>query len=356
MRDERITRLAEILVDYSVGVKPGDKVQIRGETPARPLVEEVFRLVVRRGGIPMVQLSFPTLQRIYFEEASPELLSTIPPAQEFMANEADALISIRAPENTRELQHVEPAKLQQWARTLRPAQERIMSGGVRWVVCNYPTLALAQEAEMSLDAYASFLFGATNIDWQSLVTDMERVKACFDAADEVRVVGEGTDLTFRLADRKGIVADGKHNMPDGEVFYAPLEKTTSGTVYFEFPAVRSGRQVSGIRLEFEEGRVVRASADAGLDFLEESLNIDEGARYLGEFGIGCNYQIERFTKDTLFDEKIGGTIHLALGRAYTECGGTNQSALHWDLVKDLRNGGRLYADGRLVQENGRFLI
>lgn len=354
MRNESVCRLAEVLVGYSTDVQPGDKVLIQAGILARPLVEELYRLILRQGAFPILQLGFDSLNRIFYKEATDSILRTLPEHQMMLTERADVFMSIRAPENTRELQGIDAAKMQLWSQTMRPIQEHIMAGNVRWVVCNFPTLALAQEADMSLEEYSDFVFRATNIDWRSAVSEMEWVKSTFDAADEVRILSHGTDLSLRLGSRKGIVADGRRNMPDGEVFYAPLKETVNGVIEFEYPSIRQGRQVSGIRLVFKDGQVVEATADTGQDFLDKALNTDAGARFVGEFGIGCNYNITRYTKDTLFDEKIGGTIHLALGRAYPECGGTNESAIHWDLVKDLRQGGRLYADGRLVQEEGRF--
>ncbi|OUN01275.1 MAG: hypothetical protein BAA04_08210 [Firmicutes bacterium ZCTH02-B6] len=355
-KDPRIEQLADILVNYSTEVKAGDHVLIRATPLARPLVEAIFRLVVRNGGYPMLQLSYGSFSRIFYEEATDAHLEYLNPIEKYIIEHSDVLIRIDAPENTRELTGVDPKKMQRMSRTNRPLQEYIMSGKVRWVICNYPTPSLAQDADMSVDEYADFLFGACNIDWRQASERMNRIKERFDAADEVRIVGADTDLTFSIKGRPGVVADGHYNMPDGEVFYAPHEKTTNGTIAFELPAIYGGREVQGIRLTFRDGKIVEATAAKGEDLLHKLLDTDEGARFLGEFGIGCNYGITRYTRDILFDEKIGGTIHLAVGAAYPECQGTNQSAIHWDMVKDLRQGGRIYLDGELVQENGRFLF
>lgn len=354
--DPRVRHLADIIVNYSTEVKAGDHVIIRSTPLARPLVEEVYRLVVRKGAHPTVQLSFDSLAAIYFEEASDEHLDYLNPIAKFITETADVMISIHSPENARELTGADPAKVRRTRIASRPLQEHIMEAGVRWLVCNYPTPSLAQEANMSLASYAEFVFGATNLDWRSASTMMHRIKERFDAADEVRIVGPETDLTFRIKDRPGIVCDGKFNMPDGEVFYAPVEDSANGTICYEWPAIYMGREVNGIRLTFRDGRVVEATADQGEALLHQLLDSDDGARRLGEFGIGCNFGITRHTKDILFDEKIGGTVHLALGSAYPESGGTNKSAVHWDMVKDLRQGGELYLDGELVQKDGRFLF
>lgn len=356
LRDDRVKKLADILVNYSTRVQPGDHVVIRSTPLARPLIEEIYRLVVRNGGHPILQLSFDTLNEIYYTEASDEQLDYLNPISKFVVENADVMMSILAPENTRALTGVDPAKMRRASVTNRPLQEHIMGGGVRWVVCNYPTPALAQEANMSVSQYADFVFGATNIDWHAASDMMHRIKERFDRAEEVRIVGPGTDLKFSIKERPGIVCDGRYNMPDGEVFYAPVEDSVEGTIYYELPAIYMGREVNGVRLTFKGGKVVEASATSGEALLHQLLDSDEGARRLGEFGIGCNYGITQYTKDILFDEKIGGTVHLALGSAYPESGGVNKSAIHWDMVKDLREGGELYLDGELVQKDGQFLF
>lgn len=365
MTDDRVKQLADILINYSTKVKAGDHVVIRSTPLARPLIEEMYRLIVRNGAHPVLQLSFESLGAIFYEEASDEQLDFLSPVTKFVVENADVMINLRAPENARELSGVDPSKMRRTAVANQPLNEHIMGGGVRWVVCNYPTASLAQEANMSLRDYANFLFDATNIDWRAASAMMHQVKERFDRADKVRIVGNETDLTFSIKGRPGIVCDGEFNMPDGEVFYAPVEDSTEGTIYYELPAIYGGREVSGIRLRFEKGRVVEASAEQGGELLQQLLDSDEGARVLGEFGIGCNYGITRHTKDILFDEKIGGTVHLAVGSGYPESGSKNKSAIHWDMVKDLRGGepetgggfgGEIWLDGELVQRDGLFLF
>ncbi len=226
-----------------------------------------------------------------------------------------------------------------------------------WVVCEYPVQATAQEAGMTLEEYTEFIFGAVLLDWDAEAAKMKRIAEVFDAAEEIRIVGHETDLVLSLAGRRGAIDDGHINMPGGEVFYSPIEDTATGTVTFsEFPAVYYGHEVVGAQLVFRRGEVVKARARSGEAFLLRTLDTDEGARRLGELGIGCNPGIQRFTKNVGFDEKIDGTIHLAIGNSYSSTGGTNVSRIHWDIVKDLRRGGRLYADGRLVQEDGRWKL
>ena len=356
MDSAAIRKLAETLVEYSTEVKKGQRVLIQGTDLARPLVEEIYRLALRRGAYPTANLQFGSLNRIFFTEASDEQLDYLNPIQDFTTRNSDVLINILSSENTRALTGVDPSRQQRFQKTMYPLQKYIMEGNVRWCVAPFPTQAQAQDAGMSLDEYADFVFGATLIDWPATVAMMGKIKSVFDAGDQVRLVGKETDLTFSIKGRPGIVDDGKYNMPGGEVFYAPLEKTVNGRILYEYPAIFGGREVSGIRLTFRDGKVVEATAERGQDFLNKMLDTDAGARYLGEFGIGTNFGIQKFTKNTLLDEKIGGTVHLAVGRAYDEGGGTNESALHWDMVKEMREGGEIYLDGALVQKDGKFLF
>lgn len=353
MKDPRVAEYARLLVDHSVRVKPGDKVLIRGDLGGVPLMEEVYRQVWRAGGRPYVWPSWEGLQRIRFTEASDQQLAEVTEFDRLLLTGFDCMVHVRAPENTKGLTGLDVRKQTIAAKATQPYMHHLINN-VRWVTCNYPCHALAQDADMPLDEYANFVYGACLIDWKETEAFMQRVKDAFDAADRVRISGPETELTFSIRGRKGILCAGDKNMPDGEVFYAPVEDSADGYITYDFPAIYQGREVDGVRLEFKEGRVVAASAKKGEDFLLRILDTDPGARVLGEFGIGCNFGIQQFSKDILFDEKIGGTIHLALGRAYEESGGTNQSAVHWDMIKDLRHQGLLEIDGQVVQENGAF--
>jgi aminopeptidase len=240
---------------------------------------------------------------------------------------------------------------------MAPLRKRTMSMEVPWVIAEFPVLATAQEAGMTLYELEEFIFDAVLRDWDAEAERMRAIADVFDAASEVRLVGPGTDLTLSLDGRSGAVDDGHINMPGGEVFYSPIEDSAEGVIEFgEFPAVYLGHEVEGARLVFERGKIVDASARSGENFLLQTLDTDDGSRRLGELGIGCNPGIQRFMKNVAFDEKIDGTIHLALGNSYTATGGTNGSAIHWDIVKDLRGDGEIHADGRLVQQNGRWSI
>jgi aminopeptidase len=353
----RIDQYAKLLVERSVGVQPGWEVLIRSTPLARPLVEAVSEPIARIGAYPMLQLAWEPTSGPFAREAPLEVLRRPSPTMTFMWENCDACIMISAPENTREGADLSEERRQALQDRTRVFRERQMSMRVPWVVCEYPVQATAQEAGMTLDEYTEFIFSAVLLDWDAEGAKMQRIATVFDAAEEIRIVGDDTDLSLSVAGRSGAIDDGHINMPGGEVFYSPIEDSVEGTVTFsEFPAVYYGHEVEGVRLVFEGGRVVDASARSGESFLLRTLDTDEGARRLGELGIGCNPGIQRYTKNVGFDEKIDGTVHLAVGNSYSSTGGTNVSRIHWDIVKDLRRGGRIYADGKLVQESGAWRL
>jgi aminopeptidase len=361
MGDPRVRQYAELLVDTCVGVQQGWQVVVTGTPLARPLLEEVARLIAERGAYAIMRLNltgaFGAADKNWVLAAPESLLGELSGIDRHMFETMDATISIWAPENTRETSDVPVERLNLLQKASRPVLERIVSGEIPWVGCQFPCAALAQEAELSVGEFADFLYGAVLLDWDEERRKMQKVADRFDAADEVRIVAAETDLRVSLAGRKGEVDAGGGNMPGGEVFYCPVEDSAEGTIAFtEFPAVHIGRSVEGIRFRFEGGRIVDASADRNEDFLIEVLDTDEGARRLGELGIGCNPGITRHMRNTLFDEKIYGTVHLAIGNGFPYLGGTNESAVHWDIVKDLRDGGELYCDGELVQRGGEWLF
>ena len=359
MPDPRVEQYARVLVETCVDVQPGWQVLVYSSPLARPLIDETSRLIARRGAYALLRLSLDgeTMNLPWTEEASEELLGKPAPIRVHELETADALIHIGAPENTRELTAVSPERLGLLQTAYRPAMERMFTGDLRWVGCQYPTHSLAQDAGLSLRAFEDFLYGACLLDWDAERDRMAKYAERFDAADEVRIVGEETDLRLSLAGRNAEIDAGGANVPGGEFFCSPLEESAEGSIAFtEFPAVYGGREVNGIRLRFQHGKVVDVSADSNEDFLLEMLDRDEGARRVGELGIGCNPGITRHMKNTLFDEKIDGTVHIALGNGLPEIGGTNVSQIHWDIVKDLRNGGRIELDGEVVQEDGAWRI
>jgi aminopeptidase len=358
MSDLRVEQYAKLLVETCIDVQPGWQVLVLGGVLARPLLEAVSRQVARRGAyvIQRASLGGSGINVPWAQEAPDELLEKPSAIDAFAIDNADGLVSIEAPENTRELSAVPQERLAKIQAGMRPHLERVLTMELKWVGCQYPTPALAQEAGMSLAQFEDFLYGACLLDWRAEHERMSRFAQRFDDAEEVRIVGEGTDLRLNVAGRRFQVDAGGANMPGGEFFTSPVEDSAEGEVTFgEFPATYLGREVQGIRLRFEGGKVVDASADVNQEYLVEVLDRDDGARFLGELGIGCNPGITRHMKNTLFDEKIDGTVHLALGNGLPEVGGTNQSQIHWDIVKDMRrDGSRIELDGNVVQESGAW--
>ena len=361
MPDPRIPELAKLLVERCLDVQPGWQVSVRASPLARPLVEEVARAIGRRGAYYLPRINWgPERYRPDLEwalEAPLELLGELPPIERHQVETEDARLTIRAPEDVHAGADIDPERRKLLQQAAEPASRRARALEVRWALVEYPTDAAAAEAGMSLAEYEDFVFGACLLDWDVEEERMRRIKERFDRAETVRIVGAGTDLTLSIAGREGVVSAGFRNMPDGEVFYCPVEDSAEGVIsYSEFPAVYLGNDVVGARLAFRGGRVVEADAEEGGEFLRQMIATDDGASRLGEVGIGCNPHITRFTRNLLFDEKIGGTVHLALGGSYTYAGGKNESAIHWDMVKDLRPGGELWADDELVQRDGAWLI
>ncbi len=361
MIDGRLEKLARVLVDYSVEAREGEQVVVFGEVGAEPLVKAIYARLLQVGAVPVLQLQLPGMQELFFEHAQDIHYEAIPSIRRFVAEEADAEIGIKAPSNTRALANVDPARQQRLAALNRPLSE-IMLKKNRWMLTLFPTSALAQEANMGLAEYEDFAFSAMGLDrddpvryWQEKSREQARLKERLEEARELRLVGPGTDLTLSVEGRTFVNSAGRRNMPCGEVFTGPIEDSANGHVTFGVPAAIGGREVAGARLRFEDGKVVESGAEKGGEYLESLLDTDAGARYLGEVGIGTNYNIGRASGNVLFDEKLGGTVHLAIGRSYKETGGVNDSSVHTDLVCDLREGGELYADGELIQKNGRFL-
>ena len=361
MIDERAAKLARVLVDYSIEAGEGDQVLVSGEVGAGPLIRALYARLLQVGATPVSQVGLPGMQELFFEHAQGIHYAEIPRVTRAIYEGTDAQISIHSPSNTRALANVDPAKQQALQTRNKPLSDMVL-GQDRWVVTLFPTQALAQEADMSLSEYEGFVFEAMGLNeedpvafWSAKFAEQERLKERLEQAREIRVVGPETDLTLSVEGRTFINSAGRRNMPCGEVFTGPIEDSANGTVYFGVPAAIAGREVSGARLRFVDGKVVEASAEKGEEYLMSLLDADAGARYLGELGIGTNYGIRQASANVLFDEKLGGTVHLAIGRSYAETGGKNESSVHTDLVCDLREGGGLYADGELIQENGRFL-
>jgi aminopeptidase len=367
MRDPRVGALASILVRYSTRVSKGDVCVIQSTTSAEPLVQAVYEEVLRVGGLPIMQLSTEGAAASFYGLASDEQLDWIPPTATWTAENADVRIAIMADVNTRELSRADPKRQARAQKARKPLMEtsmrRAAAGEYRWALTLFPTHAYASEAGMSLAGYEDFYYEAclaTDHDpvtaWERHSDEVKRLTEWMQGREEVRISAPGTDIKLGVAERTWIPCVGEHNMPDGEFFTGPIEDSVDGEVAFSFPATYAGREVSGVRFRFEGGKVVEASAEQGEEFLHEMLDSDDGARRLGELGIGTNYGIATGTKEILLDEKIGGTVHMAIGMSYPESGGSNDSAVHWDMVCDLRNGGVITVDGVELQRDGRFTV
>jgi aminopeptidase len=367
VRDSRVARLGELIVSYSLELERGQILRVDVPPVAAPLAVELYRAALRAGGHPFANVELEQLPEILMKKGSDDQLEFLSPIAAAEIEFVDAIVTVWAESNTRALSRVPPERHQRLIassrRLAKRRWERIAAGELRWCGVVFPTAAHAQDAEMSLDEYEQFVFRACHVEgtedpvahWNGVSDELHRRAEVLGEAREIRIVGPDTDLRLGVEGRKWQPADGRYNMPDGEVYTSPHEAATEGEIRFTFPALFRGREVEDIRLRFEGGKVVAAEAARGLEFLEALLEVDDGARRLGEVAFGLNYEIDRFTNNTLFDEKIGGTMHVALGSAFEELGGRNTSALHWDLVCDLRADGEVYADGELVWQAGRFL-
>jgi aminopeptidase len=367
MRDQRADALAQILVHYSSKVQEDDVCVIQSSTAAEPLVQAVYEEVLKAGGHPIMQLSTEGAAAAFYDLASDAQLDWVSPVSKWAVENCDVRIAIMAETNPRELSQVDPAKQTRTQKARKPLMETSMQrsaeGDYRWALTLYPTAAYAAEAGMSLAAYEDFYYRAclaTDSEpltaWQRQSDEVKRLTEWIQGREEIHIMGPGTDVKLNVSGRKFIPCVGEHNMPDGEFFTGPIEDSVEGEIAFTFPATYGGREVSGVKFRFEEGKVVDASAERGEEFLLEMLDTDEGARRLGELGIGTNYGIATGTSEILLDEKIGGTIHMAVGMSYPETGGKNDSAIHWDMVCDLRRGGSITVDGTELQRDGQFVV
>ncbi len=366
MTDPRVDRLADLLVDYSLALREGQVVRVDSLDAGAPLVLALYRAALRAGALPYTNVGLSGLGESLFLHGSDEQLTYLSPIQWEEIEQLDALVTIWSETNTRALSRVDPTRHAAYISAQRKLSnrrwERISKGEMSWVGTLFPTNAHAQEAEMSLAEYEAFVFDACHVHeddpashWRATSTHLSARASELGGVRELRIVGPDTDLRLGVEGRTWMAADGRYNMPDGEVFTSPVETQTEGEIRYTFPAVYHGREVEDVLLRFEGGRVVHAKASRGDDYLQSLLEMDAGARVLGEVAFGLNYEIDRFTRNILFDEKIGGTMHLALGSGFPQAGGQNTSGLHWDMICDLRDEGEVSADGELIWKDGRFL-
>jgi aminopeptidase len=364
MVDSRVEKLAQLCVKYSVDVKPKEKVVIQGSELAFPLIKEIYRECLLSDAYPYIKAELDVAYTFY-KHAKEHQLEFYSPFAKFMDENMDAQIRIECQPNPKKLTNIDSSKIQLRRASGRESSEiltrRGLEGKFKSIILPYPINAQAQEAAMSLEEYEDFVYKSCLVDredpvaeWKKIHEQQEKICHLLNQTREMHVSGEDTDLTFSVKGRRWINCSGKENMPDGEVFTTPIEDSANGSVRFTLPGIFSEREVEDIKLTFRDGKVVKASASKGDEFLQRILGI-EGADRIGEAAIGTNYGITKFTKNMLFDEKIGGTIHLALGASFPETGGLNKSAIHWDILKDMEKDGEIYADGKLFYKNGKFV-
>ena len=367
MTDIRLQRLADLLVNYSTQVKPGDWVGILGDVITLPALREVYAAVLKAGGHPQLMMSDEYMARTFLREANDDQLSWLSPTTTLYYEQGDVYIRVSSSTNTRAMTNISASRVQQ----LRAAQRswldtrltRAASGDFRWVGTWFPCEASAQEANMSLEEFEDFVFAATFCDQDDPVAEWRKISAMQQqkvdylvGKEQVSLKGPNIDLSLSIKDRVFVNADGTANMPSGEIFTGPVEESVNGWVRFSYPSIVGGRAVSGIELTFTDGKVTNASAETNEELLFAQLDTDAGARYLGEFAIGTNFGIQQFTGNILFDEKIGGTIHMAIGTGYPETGSKNRSAVHWDMICDMRTGSTIHVDDELFYQDGEFVV
>ncbi len=364
-----IKKYADVLVKYCVNVQKDDLVIIRATSnEATPIVKEVYKIVLELGANPIVKVAVDGLNEIYFKYANDKQLEYIDPMTELEYKKADKMISIGAPKNLKEMARANHNKMAKRSKATKDLSnlllKRSQEGTLSWVIADYPTNALAQEASMSLDGYSEFLINSCHLNvedpvkkWEEIgKTQQKFVDYLNKDKSTIRLVGEKTDITFSIKGRKWINCCGLNNFPDGEIFTSPVEDSANGTVFFDFPQIYRGVEAKNILLTFDNGKVTSIKADHNEEYVKKMLNMDEGSSFVGEVAIGTNDMIQDITGNILFDEKIGGSIHIALGASYPETGGKNESGLHWDMIKNMKNGGKIYIDDELIYENGKFII
>src|SRR3989344_5845337 len=349
--DLRTQQLAKLIVDYSVFVRKGEKVVISGAEEARDFVIALYKEVILRGAHPILRFRPSGLNSFFYKYANKEQIEKFPDEFDYIVKNAQKYIGISTETNTRELTICDPKKITTREKVTKPIRDYITEEKpkIYRVTVGFPCMALAQEAEMDFVDYENFLYSACLQDWKKISKQMNKVASRFRKGKGVHLIGENVDLKFEIHGKKLVLDDGKENMPGGEIFMAPVRESLNGWIKFEYPAIRNGKEVTGIYLKFQDGKVIESKASKNEDFLKQMLATDENSSYVGEFGIGMNPKINKFTKDLLFDEKINGTIHLALGMAYKENGGGNDSAIHWDIVKDMHKA-KIILDGKTIQE------
>ena len=359
-------RYAHLLVHYCLELQPGEKVQIRSTHLAEPLLQALMREILEAGAHPHFDVSFRDQERLFLTHANDAQLDYVPSAYRESMETFDAYAVILSSYNTKHLQHVDAARSRRMAaarsESRRIYMERTATREMKRTLCLFPTEAAAQEASMSLAEYEAFVYGACLLDredpvaaWMGVRERQQAIVDRLNACTEVRYRNADSDIAFRTEGRIWINSDGRTNMPSGEVYTSPVEDSVNGHIRFNYPGIFMGREIEDIRLEVRDGEVVRWEAKRGQELLDQLLQTP-GARRFGEAAIGTNYGIDRLTRNMLFDEKMGGTVHMALGQSYPATGGKNESDVHWDLLADMTENAEILADGERIYENGRFIF
>lgn len=366
--DDIINKYAKLLVNYCLAVKKNDKVYITSTYLAEPLLREVAKEVYIAGGIPVINIELKGMPELLLKYGEEDQLKWVNPMKKYIMENFDCYLSIRAPfgrgDDEKERENAEKFKLSQTAQQElnKIYFERTGNGSMRRCLCQFPTQAGADDAELSLAEYENFVYSACNLysddpvaKWLEVRKTQQVYVDYLNKVDKVEYKGPNIDISFSVKGRTWINSDGRANMPSGEVFSAPIEDTVNGKVYFNYPTIYMGKDIGGITLEVKNGEIIKWHAEVGNEILDKVFSV-EGARRWGEVAIGTNYNIQRTTRNILFDEKIGGSIHMAVGQSYKQCGGKNESTVHWDMITDMKNGGQIIADGVKIYENGVFLI
>ena len=364
--DERILKHAEILSKYSLDIKKGERLLIWGDIVTFPLIKEIYCQTLKLGAFPQLNITSDEIREISLKHGANDQLKYVPESMLKMVDEIDAGLVIQGASNTRILSQIDAEKIKIEAQGNSVLAEKIFEkygkGKLKWCETVFPNQAAAQEADMSLVDYENFFYRSLLIDyedpvkkWKEIDVDQERICSLLDKKKNLKITSKGTELSMAIEGRKWVNCAGKLNLPDGEIFTAPIEDSVEGTIRFSFPGIIDGREIEDIQLTFKKGKVIEAKAKKGSDLLHQLLDTDEGAKYVGEIAVGTNFQIKKFTRNMMFDEKLGGTIHLALGRSIPGSRGQNKSAIHWDLICDMEDSGEIYADGELIYRQSKFI-
>jgi aminopeptidase len=367
MVDSRISKFAKVLVNYSLRLKKDDFVVIEGNILSEPLLKEVFKEAIQVGAHPFINANLEGINEIMLKQGSDEQISFVNPIERAFYENTQAILTVQGSNNTKGLINIDSQKLSLRAKSrnelFMSMLNKMASKEMKWCGTQFPTHSAAMDANMSLWEYEEFLFEACHLnsedpvsEWKRIHDDQQRLVDILNTKSHFEFKSKDTQLTFDTEGRNWVNCDGQVNFPDGEIFTSPVENSVNGHIRFSYPAIHMGNEVEDVLLTFKDGKVVNAAAKKGEEFLKEILKTDEGASMVGEIAIGTNYNIKKFTKNILFDEKLGGTIHLAIGASLPETGGLNQSAIHWDMICDMKDSGEIYADGELIYRDGKFII